>query len=140
VLFHHFLELGRVRVGHGVLIGEMPEGEVGFLSFLQALQRDVQGEPGFGVGSDYALDSVEFGLKGAEETEKVEGPELGGEAVHGFVMQYFRLAVAEEAPVMAADLLSFEGNLTAEISVGQVVLAEIGGLGHVDWLLFSLQK
>jgi hypothetical protein len=89
------------------------------LRFLaQPVEGDAEGEPGFGQVTDGALDPAKSGLEGAEEFGERERIEIGGKAVHGIVMHDLRAFLAEEADVMAAKLLVFEGDLTAEPAGG----------------------
>jgi hypothetical protein len=97
---------------------------------MDAMECDAEGEQGFRVGADESLNAVEAAREGAEQNGQFEGLEFGGEALEGLLAQYFGFAVAEETHVMAAGMLPFEGDLTAESAGGEIVLAEIGGFGH----------
>jgi hypothetical protein len=61
---------------------------------------------------------------------------------HGFVMQHLGLGAAEEARMVAANVLALKGDLTAEPAGGKIVLAEIDGFGcgHDDVSLSVVAK
>jgi hypothetical protein len=103
-------------------------------AFFDALEGDGEGELRFlgqrgGDGAVVALHSPALALEGAEELREVHGAESFGEVVQGLLTDHLGFTMTEEAHVVAADLLSFEGDLAAELSGGEIVLAE-GCVGH----------
>ncbi|MGC2604527.1 MAG: hypothetical protein WA419_03135, partial [Silvibacterium sp.] len=130
MVFKEFVELGRVHVGHRVLPGECLEGPLGVDSPLQAIGCDAEGELDVGVEADDALDAVEPAVYTGEQFGQFQGAEFGGEAFHCLVVEEFVFDVAEVSGVVAADLLSFESDLTAGFTGGKIEGAQAGGLGH----------
>jgi|SRR6185437_942524 len=97
---------------------------------LHAFEGDGEGELGFGVGADGGAEAGEFSVKGVEKVGQVEVLKLGGQAIHGFLMNHFVFRLVEETAAMAAEVFVFEGDLATEFAGGELVLAEVAGTGH----------
>lgn len=98
-------------------------------AFFDALEGDGEGELRFlgqrgGDGAVVTLHALELTLESAEEFGEVHGAEPFREVVHGLLTDHLGFTLAEEAHVVAADVLSFEGDLAAELSGGEIELTE----------------
>ncbi|MGC2603925.1 MAG: hypothetical protein WA419_00075, partial [Silvibacterium sp.] len=114
----------------------MLEGSLHLVSFPQVLECDAEGEPGFRVGADRALEAAELELKSAEKIGDIQRVEFGFESGHRFLVHQFGFDVAEETHVVAASRLSLECDLAAGFSGGEIMGAETGGLGDSFGSLF----
>jgi hypothetical protein len=92
---------------------------------VETAENEQEGDAGFGVGADDALDVVELLIESVEELVEVHGVELVVEAVHGFVVAALALDVAVLTEVGAAEALVAEGDGPAEFAGGQELGAEV---------------
>jgi hypothetical protein len=95
--------------------------------FEQAMEGDLERELGFGVRADGGANAAELSVEGVEESGKFERRQLGGETLHGFLLDHFGFVLVEKAAVMAAEILAPESDLAAGFSIGKLIAAEF------DW-------
>jgi hypothetical protein len=71
---------------------------------------------GLRIGAKGGAEAGEFSVKGLEQVGEIEGGEVLGKLLHRFLVNRFGLGLVEEAAVMAAEVLAFEGNLAAVLA------------------------
>lgn len=109
---------------------ELTELGVLFVLPVELLDGDAESDAGFVEGGHGSYDALEFALQGEEEFGEVHLVEAVFEPLHGHFAGSLLIGVAEIADVMSADILVFDGDLAAELSVGKIELAEADWHGH----------
>jgi len=110
----------REFIGQRVLPDEFLESQLGVQSLLHAIGSDTEGELDVGVEADDVLDAVEPAVNLTEQFGQSHRAKFGGEKFHGQLVAVLGVDVAVISGVVAADLLSFEGDLTAGFTGGKV--------------------
>ena len=90
----------------------------------------MEGELGFGVRQEDALDGAKLSLQGVEEIEVGHALKLIHQAVEGFGLLALTLCLVEAvSDVGATEALAAKGDSTAELTGRHEVSAEVDGLG-----------